>query len=222
MARLSRRETKRRLRLMARATVAMELGAYEWPDGRHPVDSSGKGIVEKKELMRVSGYATSAHDGGRSWFEDPYYLKHVALERANVAAGKDVTAYTPEDTVDGDRVLMVADKLLDILENRLLHDKDKFTTTQLLTFTHTYLKLGLDMLDRDGTEDRRKVEKFTAFLGDTIVQLPGEEDPIEPRRGHYSERMNELREMIDAVVEPDREEELASEPSGVTDAPQHS
>lgn len=192
----------------------MERGAYEWPDGRHPVDSSGRPIVEKRELMRVASYSTSAHDGGQKWFDDPYYIKHVALERANAAAGRDVTAYTPEDSVDGDRVLMIADKMLELLENKLVSEKDKFTVHQLLTFTHTYLKLGLDMLDRDGQEDPRKVERFTAFLGDTIVNLPGEDDGLAPvERGKHSARMNDLREMIDAIVLPD-EEEPASDARG--------
>lgn len=203
MPQISRRETKKNLRAMARAQVDMERGTYVWPDGRAPVDANGTPIVEKNELIRVGGYSTTAASHGRKWFEDPYFERHVQLERDRRDGKLPVVA--KREQVDGRRVLKLGKKMLDETERRLAETPEKFTNSQLLQYTTMYLKFGLELLAKTEDDDQRKTppgRQFNTLLGDIVVNMDENELAHLKKTTEKSavERMQAIQSMIDTQL----------------------
>lgn len=200
MVMLSKRETRRRLRMMAKAQVDMERGLYVWPDGRAPVTVTGEPVIEKKELMRLAGYSPASHDGGSKWFEDAYFLRHCQLER-DKRDGK-LPEIARRESVDGTRVLRMGKKMLDLMERRLEADPDSFSNTQLLQYTSMYIRHGLEMIAKyEGREPPApNRQTFNTLLGDVIVGMDDAdlERLSATQAEHASARMTELKAMIDS------------------------
>jgi len=206
MGRVPRHETKRRLRLMAKATVDMERGIYEWPDGRKPVKANGEAVVERKELLRVGGYSEHYRLSGSILFSDPYYQRQCAYLRARM--DKMLPAVFDEDGIDPERILGLGLLMFTELEKRVQadivrgpEDHEKVTTAQLLQHSPAFLKLGLELRARAEGREKPGAQHLHLDLGDTVVNMrPEERDRLaETQQAYASARMDQLRAVIDAV-----------------------
>jgi len=205
MGRLPRSETKARLRVMARTTVDMERGTYEWPDDRPRVRPDGTPVVDKREILRVAGYDPKG-GGGKLLFDDPYYLRQCAYQRAK--RDNYLPSVIEEDGVDPERVLNLGVSMFLELEKRIAQDairgpdvKPNVTTNQLLVHSPAFIKLGLELRAREeGARESPKLGHLHVSLGDTIVGLDPKdrERYLEGEQQRQTTRMDTLRAIIDA------------------------
>lgn len=138
---VSRRETEKRLKIIAKTMVDMERGIYQWPDGRKPLRPDGSPVVSKAECARVAGYSgTSNARNMATWFEDPFYLRELEKERArremNMGKLLDLEENLP---------LTISKGLFSELIVRILCDPGSISTHDILTFAPQLHKYGLEL-----------------------------------------------------------------------------
>lgn len=148
---VGRKETERRLRIMARVTVDMERGIYQWPDGRKPFNADGSPVISKAEIARSAGYSgTSNQRNMDAWFGDPFYKRQCEIERArrdlNLAELMENEENLP---------LAIARGLFEILLTRMVTEPESITSSQILTFAPQLHKYGLELYAHELDEKKR-------------------------------------------------------------------
>lgn len=205
---------------MARAMVDMEQGIYIWPDGRKPVKKDGSPVISKVELVRVGGYSSVRTGHQYRWFEDPYFKRQVALEKARRETNlPDIIEQHPT------ALLQLGREMIDEARRRLKATPEDFTIAQLITFGPQVVKQGLE-LEAAGEPSSKKsgsnrIGEFNAFLGDTFVQMNGNErdkfaataeNAIDSRK----EKLNKMLDALQAEEEDDADvidAEISPEPT---------
>lgn len=198
MAIISRKETERRLRAMARTTVDMERGIYQWPDGRKPLKPDGTPWVVKAEIARSAGYHGDSNQRNmEKWFTDPYYIKQLQIERRRRDFNMEEVLAAEENLP-----LAIAKGLLEILITRIATDPDSITTNQILSFAPQLHKYGLELAAAQGQlqqpRDDAKVANFNAFTGPILIDATAgqREHLLESAKTAAGERLAALQDAI--------------------------
>jgi len=208
MATLPRKETERRLKLMAKTLVDMENGLYQWPDGRKPTRPDGSPVVSKAELIRVAGYKDT-HSGRAyaAWFNDPYFKRQYALEKARREAA--IPAIRDEGPIN---LLLLGRRMVDELLLRLKHDPDSVSSSQLLQFAPQFIDKGLEIEARgrasDGTTNN--IDQLNAVMGNLVVNMNADEREkfVTTAQDASAKRMQLIKGTIDAIEAREEDDDL--------------
>lgn len=213
---LGRKETERRLRVMARSMVDMERGIYPWPDGRKPLRPNGTPVISKAEVARSAGYSgTSNARNMETWFEDPYYLRELEKERARREVNMAEIVQFEENLP-----LAIAHGLFAELLVRLEHDPASISTNNILTFAPQLHKYGLELAVKMGAAGEEKVieakvDRFNQHVGATVFEMnPTERAGLVASTQEASEaRMAAVRAAVaKANVQEERDDDRGEQP----------
>lgn len=220
MPALPRKETEKRLLKMAKALVDMEQGVYEWPDGRKAVRADGSPVISKVELVRVGGYAPYRTGHQSRWFEDPYFKRQVALEKARREANL-------PDILDSQPInlLKLGREMVEEARRRLIATPEDFTVSQLVTFGPQCIKMGLEIekaAEPHGNGNgNTKIDELNAYVVGTVVNMDPEsrEELLSTVTDASDARLAKLQQQIDALQAKEEDDgdvidaEISPEPS---------
>ena len=201
-----RSEIERRLRVMAKAKVAMVLGLYEWPDGRSPILPNGAPRVSNRELLRLADYSPRYKSPEKTLFSDPYFITAYKTEMARRESKSNaLVAYDPN------RVCHIRDLIWEELETRLTTEPESFTRSELLQFGVKYEELT--RVYAPGATDPKtpdKMQQFNAFISRTVTVMNETEkqDFVATAAGAAEDRIAQLNKLIDEsnAVEEDADD----------------
>lgn len=170
---VSRKETEKRLKIMARTMVDMERGLYQWPDNRKPLRPNGTPVVSKAECARVAGYSgTNNQRNMDGWFNDPVYLRELELERARRDVNMDELIAHEENLP-----LALAKGLFLELLARIKNDPGSISVNNILTFAPQLHRYGLELAARMGELEegdltmKGKLDSFNAEVGGQVIDM---------------------------------------------------
>ena len=217
---ISKKEQDRRLKVMAVGMVDMEQGVFQFPDGKIHRKADGSPLVIKTELVKLAGYAPCRSGHWDRWFKSEAFQHHVALERARRLHDlPDLVPYAPTN------LLLVGRMMVDEVLARLKTNPDSFTNSQLLQNGPNFVKMGLELEDRQAKLQNptptNRIGELNAYLGNTIVQMdPEARAELLSTVGNASDsRFAELQTMIDALQAKEEDDgdvidaEISPEPS---------
>jgi hypothetical protein len=206
----SRKETERRLKLMAVTLVQQEMGLYEWPDGRKPTRPNGEPVISFAECIRLAGYSDKRSSKARAvWQNDPYFRRQYELAKARASEREVITG--PPVLASGE-VIATAGKLLELGERmvdeaifRLKHDPASFTNNQLVSLGPQVMAQAVNLMkDKAPPPSKSEVGMPTqnAFLGDVFVNMNElERENFQANAEQAREqRMARLKQQMDALA----------------------
>jgi hypothetical protein len=203
MAKLSRLETERRMRIMAKAKTDMLLGVYIWPDERESIDKQGLPVVSNREILRKGGYSSNYKSPSKTIFADPYFEEQCRLEmERRMRFDERVTAFSPAllDTV--------IDGALNELDTRLRNDPTAFTKAELMRLVEHFVPLRAQ--SKLPEKSNTRIDQLNAFLGSqvSVMTPPERERLVETSAKAADERTRDLQRLIDAatIVEEDADD----------------
>lgn len=203
MARLSRVETMRRLRIMARNWVAMENGVYEWPDRKPHLDTAGTPQIVKAELLRSADYKITYREGGRQLFEDPYFIKQRDLERTRYQRAFLSASYRSECSM-----LSLGGLMLQELWDRLVNDPSSFSTKDLAMHGPQIYRMGLEVEAKQrATQAALEGDPKLKIVAQNVMALKPEErqEMLEAQQRAEAQRSETLRRLVTAANSLDEE-----------------
>jgi hypothetical protein len=156
---------------MAKATVDMERGVYPWPDGRKPFRQDGTPIVVKAEICRAAGYNGDSNQRNQEkWFNDPFYLQQVALERARRDVNLQQIMAAEENLP-----LAIAKGLYELAIRRILTDPEAVSVSEAIAIATPLHKYGLELLAAEEEQLRRPRIDAGEFTDGTLYDMTDEQ-----------------------------------------------
>ena len=203
MPRSPRRETEKKLLIMARGYVDMQTGVYEWPGGLKPVKPDGSPRISHRELLRHAGYSENQNSNGKALFTDPFFQREVRLETARREA--QLPLVLEPDPID---LLNLGRQMVKEVLIRLKQAPDGFTNGQLLHYGPNILKLGLELQLKERLaleEGPNKVkpgrmQQFNTYIGTVVGKMSPEEreEFVETTQQSSETRLALIQRLIDA------------------------
>ena len=196
MSTISRKETERRLRKMARAYVDMKYATYEWPEGQNPLDGSGAPRVSRQELLRCGDYSVNYKQRGKALFEDPYFKQQVALEYARREQAFQLAAPSVNQT------LLTGSALMAEISVRATVDPGSFSNEQLLKYAPAIYNAGLELEARKaaGEAKRPDPQDVRAIFARGVIMQPDQRKELADGLSETADgRRQGLADLIEAA-----------------------
>ena len=162
-------EADRRRKQIACAMVDMMLGTYT-PilKGAKVRNAEGKPVINKRELMRLAGYA-KGYEKQYQW-EHPDLLGYVSAEMARREGNLHQALEEQRPVVD-----LLVGKMGAILAQRLADDPNAFSNEQLIRFMPAWLRLQRNVRSKTGEGNPQQVagtiQNILVDVGDSIPEV---------------------------------------------------
>lgn len=145
----------------------MERGLYPWP-GKAPRTTQGELRVVKRQILKDLDISNDYHDQkGRIW-ENPEFLKCLALERRRRDVGivdvvKEIEEYS--GPISG-----IGNTIVSMVKQRLEDDPDELTTKELLQYGPQWIRLGLELEGKLESAKQQGIEHvLTGLVGNQQI-----------------------------------------------------